>query len=400
GSPSGSGRSTYAIALGASTGSSSRSHGSTGSRYGGSTNAMSKRTSAPCCRFRNRRASSRITRAFAPSRATCSASTRASAGSRSTSHASAAPRDSASRPSAPLPAKRSTTRAPANTGASQLKSVSRTRSGVGRRSGRLGNSSRRPRHLPPMIRSRPGPVRGILRPVLIAGDSPIARAGPYNSAAIPRFTFSISRSQVADPDARKGNGFFAKLKERLNRGRSWLTGGLFGRGIDEASLEEFEERLLTADVGVEVTTWLIERLRKAKGGTQEAAQEALRNALLELLKPVEVPLNIDRACRPFVILVVGVNGTGKTTTIGKLSARFRREGYSVLLAAGDTFRAAAVEQLAEWGTRTNTPVVSQAPGADPAAVVHDALAAARARDVDILIADTAGRLHTASGPMD
>jgi len=205
---------------------------------------------------------------------------------------------------------------------------------------------------------------------------------------------------VADEGARKGNGFFAKLKARLNRGRSWLTGGLFGGGIDEESLEEFEERLLTADVGVEVTTWLIERLRKAKGGSQEAAQETLRTALLELLKPVEVPLEIDRAQRPYVILVVGVNGTGKTTTIGKLSARLRRQGFSVLLAAGDTFRAAAVEQLAEWGDRAQVPVVSQAAGADPAAVVHDALAAARARDVDVVIADTAGRLHTSAGLMD
>jgi fused signal recognition particle receptor len=205
---------------------------------------------------------------------------------------------------------------------------------------------------------------------------------------------------VADSDARKGNGFFAKLKARLNRGRSWLSGGLFGRGIDEESLEEFEERLLTADVGVDVTNWLIERLRKAKGGTQEAAQEALRAALLELLKPVEVPLEIDRGVKPYVILVVGVNGTGKTTTIGKLSHRLRQSGLSVLLAAGDTFRAAAVEQLAEWGNRAKVAVVSQAAGADPAAVVHDALAAARARGSDVVIADTAGRLHTSAGLMD
>jgi len=205
---------------------------------------------------------------------------------------------------------------------------------------------------------------------------------------------------VADPDARKGNGFFAKLKARLNRGRSWLSGGLFGRGIDEESLEEFEERLLTADVGVDVTTWLIDRLRKAKAGSQEAAQDALRAALLELLKPVEVPLEIDRAQKPYVILVVGVNGTGKTTTIGKLSARLRAQGFSVLLAAGDTFRAAAVEQLVEWGERAKVPVVSQAPGADPAAVVHDALSAARARGIDVVIADTAGRLHTSAGLMD
>jgi fused signal recognition particle receptor len=205
---------------------------------------------------------------------------------------------------------------------------------------------------------------------------------------------------VADSKARTGNGFFAKLKSRLTRSRSWLTGGLFGRGIDEESLEEFEERLLTADVGVEVTTWLIERLRKVKGGSAEAGAAALRDALLELLRPVEVPLEIDRAHKPFVILVVGVNGTGKTTTIGKLGHRLRARGHSVLLAAGDTFRAAAVEQLAEWGERAKIGVVAQAPGADPAAVVHDALSAARARGTDVLIADTAGRLHTSTGLMD
>src|SRR5690606_4021815 len=131
------------------------------------------------------------------------------------------------------------------------------------------------------------------------------------------------------------------------------------------------------------TDWLIERLRKAKGGSAEAGAEALRSALLELLKPVEVPLEIDGTHKPFVLLVVGVNGTGKTTTIGKLSHRLRDSGHSVLLAAGDTFRAAAVEQLVEWGERAKVPVVSQAAGADPAAVVHDALTAARARDADV-----------------
>lgn len=205
---------------------------------------------------------------------------------------------------------------------------------------------------------------------------------------------------MADSKPRKGNGFFAKLKARLNKSRSWLTGGLFSKGIDEESLEDFEERLLTADVGVEVTTWLIERLRKAKGGSQDAASNALRDALLELLKPVEVPLEIDRSQKPYVILVVGVNGTGKTTTIGKLGHRLRQRGLSVLFAAGDTFRAAAVEQLGEWGVRTDINVISQAPGADPAAVVHDALSAARARGADVLIADTAGRLHTSAGLMD
>ena len=205
---------------------------------------------------------------------------------------------------------------------------------------------------------------------------------------------------MADSNARKGNGFFAKLKERLTKSRSWLTGSLFGRAIDDEALEEFEERLLTADVGVEVTTWLVERLRKVKGGSAEAGTEALRNALLELLRPVQVPLEIDPVRKPFVILVVGVNGTGKTTTIGKLGHRLRAEGRSVLFAAGDTFRAAAVEQLQEWGRRTNIGVISQAPGADPAAVVHDALAAAKARGIDVVIADTAGRLHTSKGLMD
>ncbi|MBN1237542.1 MAG: signal recognition particle-docking protein FtsY [Gammaproteobacteria bacterium] len=211
---------------------------------------------------------------------------------------------------------------------------------------------------------------------------------------------------AAESEARKGNGFFAKLKSRLNRGKSWLTGdlfGLFGKGLDEESLEELEERLLTADVGVEVTDWLIERLRKTRasaGDSAEAAVGALRDGLKELLGPVEVPLRIDPAHKPFVILVVGVNGTGKTTTIGKLAHRLKNEGHSVMLAAGDTFRAAAVEQLQEWGARTKTEVVAQAPGADPAAVLHDAFAAARARGVDVLLADTAGRLHTSAGLMD
>ncbi|HEX5420265.1 MAG TPA: signal recognition particle-docking protein FtsY [Gammaproteobacteria bacterium] len=210
----------------------------------------------------------------------------------------------------------------------------------------------------------------------------------------------------SDPEAPKGNGFFAKLKARLGRSRTLLTGDLFGlfrRGIDEEALEEFEERLLTADVGVEVTEWLIERLRKASkraGTSSEAAVAALRSALMELLEPVEQPLEIDAGRKPFVVLMIGVNGTGKTTTIGKLAHRLKREGRSVLLAAGDTFRAAAVEQLQEWGARAKIGVVAQAAGADPAAVVHDALYAARARGTDVLLADTAGRLHTSAGLMD
>ena len=144
--------------------------------------------------------------------------------------------------------------------------------------------------------------------------------------------------------------------------------------------------------------WLLEEMRRSRGnGT---AAELLRDTALTLMRSVEAPLTIDPAIRPFVILAIGVNGTGKTTTVGKLAHRLSTRGVSVLLAAADTFRAAAVEQLKAWGARADVPVIAQAPGADPAAVVHDALLAARARDIDVVIADTAGRLHTAAGLMD
>ena len=163
-------------------------------------------------------------------------------------------------------------------------------------------------------------------------------------------------------------------------------------------LEELETRLLLADVGVPATQWLIGEMRRRRG--RGTASELLAQTAVELLEKVEAPLAVEARAKPFVILVVGVNGTGKTTTIGKLAHRLKRGGRSVLLAAGDTFRAAAVEQLQEWGRRAGVPVVAQAPGADPAAVIHDALTAARARDVDVVIADTAGRLHTSAGLMD
>lgn len=200
------------------------------------------------------------------------------------------------------------------------------------------------------------------------------------------------------------NGFFAKLKARLNRGTNWLSTELRGLGaqpLDENVIEELETRLLTADVGVDATNWLIAEMRtanKRKPGTP--AIELLRETAAELLRTIESPLAIGKAHRPFVILVVGVNGTGKTTTVGKLAHRLRSRGHTVLLAAADTFRAAAVEQLKEWGQRADVPVITQNTGADPAAVIHDALLAARARNVDVVLADTAGRLHTAAGLMD
>jgi fused signal recognition particle receptor len=209
---------------------------------------------------------------------------------------------------------------------------------------------------------------------------------------------------AASPDEKQSSGFFGKLKARLNRGTAWLKSELLGLGgqpLDEATIEELETRLIRADVGVDATNWLIERMRAAaKRNADAPAVELLRQTALELLKGVEAPLAISTAHKPFVILVVGVNGTGKTTTVGKLASRLKSKGYSVLLAAADTFRAAAVEQLQEWGKRAAVPVVAQEPGADPAAVVHDALVAARARGIDVVLADTAGRLHTASGLMD
>ncbi|HEX5048919.1 MAG TPA: signal recognition particle-docking protein FtsY [Gammaproteobacteria bacterium] len=206
-----------------------------------------------------------------------------------------------------------------------------------------------------------------------------------------------------DPKAASSSGFFAKLKARINRGTAWLTGDLLGiaqRPLDDDTVEELETRLLTADVGVDATEWLLDEMRARNRRKAAPAVELLRDTAVGLMRTVEAPLAIDRARKPFVILAVGVNGTGKTTTVGKLAQRLKSAGFSVLLAAADTFRAAAVEQLQEWGRRAGVPVVAQAPGADPAAVVHDALVAARARNVDVVLADTAGRLHTASGLMD
>ncbi len=182
-------------------------------------------------------------------------------------------------------------------------------------------------------------------------------------------------------------------------------GGLFSKHpkLDEDLLDEVETALLTADVGIPATTDIVERLRrklKAREFADTAALfRSLRLDLLAMLKPVAKPLEIDTAAQPFVILTVGVNGVGKTTTIGKLARRFQEDGHSLMLAAGDTFRAAAVEQLKIWGERNNVAVIAQGQNADAASVAFDGLQAAKARGYDILIADTAGRLHTQQGLM-
>jgi fused signal recognition particle receptor len=214
--------------------------------------------------------------------------------------------------------------------------------------------------------------------------------------------------QKTTAPAEERPGFFRRLRERLNRGNSWLTYDLAdlvrGRQIDAEILDELETRLITADVGVEASEKILADLRKRVARNEladvDALIAALRTSIAAILAPCGKPLEVDRAHKPFVILVVGVNGSGKTTTIGKLARREREQGLSVLLAAGDTFRAAAIEQLKVWADRTGAQFASQVAGADPGAVVFDALAAARSHGTDLVIADTAGRLHSQSHLME
>jgi len=215
------------------------------------------------------------------------------------------------------------------------------------------------------------------------------------------------RPTAAAP-AEAPQGFFGRLRARLNRGGTSLAreirGLLQGRRIDAELLEELEARLIGADVGVTATHEILEDLRRQAERHEladaDALLAALRTRLAAMLKPCEQPLVVDRGARPFVVLVVGVNGSGKTTTIGKLAAQLHAQGLKVMLAAGDTFRAAAIEQLGVWAQRTDALLVAQNAGADPGAVVFDALQSARARGVDVLLADTAGRLHSQSHLME
>ena len=215
------------------------------------------------------------------------------------------------------------------------------------------------------------------------------------------------KTQPEDKLAERG-GFIKRLRARLNKGDSWLSYDLAnlapGGKIDADVLEELGSLLVMADVGIETTDVIIADLQASLARKEmkdmDALREGLRQSLLSILRPVAEPLTIDKADGPFVVLMVGVNGAGKTTTIGKLARRFKDQGMSVMLAAGDTFRAAAVEQLQAWGERNDVPVIAQQPGADPAAVIFDAWEAARARQIDVLLADTAGRLQNQQGLMD
>ncbi|KRD80337.1 signal recognition particle-docking protein FtsY [Lysobacter sp. Root983] len=216
----------------------------------------------------------------------------------------------------------------------------------------------------------------------------------------------VAQAVAAEPATPPASAGKPGWRERL-RGSAFARslGGLFSRNpkLDDDLLDEIETALITADVGVTATTQLIESLRRRMKAREfadaPALLAALRADLIALLRPVAQPLRIDPAARPFVLLTVGVNGVGKTTTIGKLAKRFRDENRALMLAAGDTFRAAAVAQLQAWGERNGVPVIAQGQNADAASVAFDALQAAKARGTEVLIADTAGRLHTQQGLM-
>jgi fused signal recognition particle receptor len=203
-------------------------------------------------------------------------------------------------------------------------------------------------------------------------------------------------------------GFLGRLRARLNRGGASIARDLRslfrGRKIDAAVLEELESRLLTADVGVEATNEILADLNRRVARHElddvEALLGALKARLSEILKPCEQPLRITRGTKPFVVLIIGVNGSGKTTSIGKLARTLRGQNLSVLLVAGDTFRAAAVEQLHVWAERTGAAFSAQQTGADPGAVIFDALQSAQGRKLDVVLVDTAGRLHSQTHLMD
>ncbi|MCH2393995.1 MULTISPECIES: signal recognition particle-docking protein FtsY [Oceanibaculum] len=212
--------------------------------------------------------------------------------------------------------------------------------------------------------------------------------------------------QNTETEARKP-GWLARLKQGLARTSAKLGGGIIGlftkRKLDEATLEELEELLIQADLGVKTSAKLtanLARERFEKEVTSEEVRQAFADDIAEILTPVALPLTLDPANRPHVVLVVGVNGTGKTTTIGKLAKQFRDQGKKVMLAAGDTFRAAAVEQLKIWGERTGAPVIAGPENCDAASLAFDALKQAKAEGADVLLIDTAGRLHNKAALMD
>ncbi|WP_439854302.1 signal recognition particle-docking protein FtsY [Pseudomonas yamanorum] len=244
--------------------------------------------------------------------------------------------------------------------------------------------------------------------VIVEAPAPVV-VEPAPAPVVVAAPAVIEVEAPAAPTETSKTGFFARLKQGLSKTSASIGEGMASlflgkKTIDDELLEDIETRLLTADVGVEATAVIIQSLTQKVARKQltdaDALYKSLQAELANMLKPVEAPLVIDTQKKPFVILVVGVNGAGKTTTIGKLAKKLQLEGKKVMLAAGDTFRAAAVEQLQVWGERNKIPVIAQHTGADSASVIFDAVQAAKARNIDVLIADTAGRLHTKDNLME
>ena len=262
-----------------------------------------------------------------------------------------------------------------------------------------------PQPEPVQVAPAPEPVAPIIEPapvVVAAAPAPVPAPAPVVEAV-------VEPAPAPAPVEEVKTGFFSRLKQGLSKTSASIGEGMASlflgkKAIDDDLLDEIETRLLTADVGVEATSLIVQNLTQKVARKQladaDALYKSLQDELAGLLKPVEQPLRIQSQNKPFVILVVGVNGAGKTTTIGKLAKKLQLEGKKVMLAAGDTFRAAAVEQLQVWGERNNIPVIAQHTGADSASVIFDAVQAAKARGVDVLIADTAGRLHTKDNLME
>ncbi|MCP6696804.1 signal recognition particle-docking protein FtsY [Pseudomonas donghuensis] len=267
---------------------------------------------------------------------------------------------------------------------------------------------------PMVVGPEPEPVVVAPEPVVAPAPVVVLQPEPAPVAAAVAVPAAVAEPAPAEPAAparseESKGGFFARLKQGLSKTSASIGEGMASlflgkKAIDDDLLDEIETRLLTADVGVEATSVIVQSLTQKVARKQladsDALYKSLQGELADLLKPVEQPLRIHHQAKPFVILVVGVNGAGKTTTIGKLAKKLQLEGKKVMLAAGDTFRAAAVEQLQVWGERNQIPVIAQHTGADSASVIFDAVQAAKARNIDVLIADTAGRLHTKDNLME
>jgi len=242
----------------------------------------------------------------------------------------------------------------------------------------------------------------------IAAEQAEAQRVAAEQVEAQRIAAEQAEAQRIATEQPKKSGFFTRLKEGLKRTKQNFGGGLLslfsGKKIDDDLFEELEEQLLIADVGVDTTLKIIDSLTKGANRKQlkdgEALYQLLKQEMSDIIEPVSIPLDIEKSDGPYVILMVGVNGVGKTTTIGKLAKQFQSQGKKVALAAGDTFRAAAVEQLQVWGERNDISVIAQHTGADSASVIFDAVQAAKARNVDVLIADTAGRLQNKAHLMD